>query len=112
MTTPSAPGSRSDPRSLWTRCWCGKPVTGERPVARWADATDLPAALRAALDREFPLARLEATAHQVSKDGTEKFLWKLADGEAVESVLIPEGRRGTLCISSPVGGALRCRFCP
>ncbi|PYO39265.1 MAG: 23S rRNA (adenine(2503)-C(2))-methyltransferase RlmN [Gemmatimonadetes bacterium] len=91
-------------RQVLPRLW-------QRPVARWADATDLPAALRAALDREFPLARLEATAHQVSKDGTEKFLWKLADGEAVESVLIPEGRRRTLCISSQVGCALGCVFC-
>jgi 23S rRNA (adenine2503-C2)-methyltransferase len=49
--------------------------------------------------------------HQVSRDGTEKFLWSLADGEAIESVLIPEGRRRTLCVSSQVGCALGCVFC-
>jgi len=91
-------------RQVLPRLW-------QRPVERWADATDLPAALRADLDGSFPLPRLETAAHQVSKDGTEKFLWQLADGEAVESVLIPEGRRRTLCISSQVGCALGCVFC-
>src|SRR5256885_1065100 len=87
------------------------PGRGRRRCGRWGDGTDLPAALRADLDASFPLPRLETAAHQVSKDGTEKFLWKLADGEAVESVLIPEGRRRTLCISSQVGCALGCVFC-
>ena len=91
-------------RQVLPRLW-------QRPVERWAEATDLPAALRADLDASFPLPRLETAAHQVSKDGTEKFLWQLADGEAVESVLIPEGRRRTLCISSQVGCALGCVFC-
>src|SRR5437667_4077913 len=91
-------------RQIVPRLW-------ERPAASWADATDLPAALRGALEQAFPIARLELAAHQVSRDGTEKFLWKLADGEAIESVLIPEGKRRTLCISSQVGCALGCVFC-
>ena len=91
-------------RQVLPRLW-------QRPVERWADATDLPVALRAELDQAFPLPRLEIAAHQVSQDGTEKFLWKLGDGEAVESVVIPEGRRRTLCISSQVGCALGCVFC-
>jgi len=82
-----------------------------RPVAAWADATELPTALRLALDQAFPLTRFELAAHQVSSDGTEKFLWTLGDGEAIESVLIPEGKRRTLCISSQVGCALGCVFC-
>ena len=100
--------TRGDPayrlRQILPRLW-------ERPVARWADATDLPAPLRDALDRDFPFTRLTVAAHQVSSDGTEKFLWTLADGQAVESVLIPEGKRRTLCISSQVGCALGCVFC-
>jgi 23S rRNA (adenine2503-C2)-methyltransferase len=48
---------------------------------------------------------------QVSGDGTQKFLWVLDDGEAIESVLIPEGKRRTLCISSQAGCALGCVFC-
>jgi 23S rRNA (adenine2503-C2)-methyltransferase len=101
-------GARGEPgyrlRQILPRLW-------ERPVASWTDATDLPAALREALHDAFPLTRLELAAHQVSRDGTEKFLWKLADGEAIESVLIPEGKRRTLCISSQVGCALGCVFC-
>ena len=91
-------------RQLVPRLW-------RRPVAAWRDASDLPAALRAALDDAFPLGRLSLSAHQVSQDGTEKFLWMLSDQEAIESVLIPEGKRRTLCISSQVGCALGCVFC-
>jgi 23S rRNA (adenine2503-C2)-methyltransferase len=81
------------------------------PVARWADATELPQELRATLDTEFPLARLAAVTIQHSVDGTRKFLWRLADGEAIESVLIPSGGRRTLCVSSQAGCALGCTFC-
>ena len=91
-------------RQIVPRLW-------QRPVASWHDASDLPAPLRAALEDAFPLPRLTLAAHQLSQDGTEKFLWRLADGEAIESVLIPEGRRRTLCISSQVGCALGCVFC-
>jgi len=87
------------------------PRLWQRPVARWADATDLPAPLRTGLDAALPLRRLMLSTHQVSSDGTEKFLWTLDDGEAIESVLIPEGKRRTLCISSQAGCALGCVFC-
>ncbi|HTD69061.1 MAG TPA: 23S rRNA (adenine(2503)-C(2))-methyltransferase RlmN [Gemmatimonadales bacterium] len=91
-------------RQVLPRLW-------ERPVASWDDATELPAALRRALAEALPLRRLPLSARQVSQDGTEKYLWDLGDGEAVESVLIPEGKRRTLCISSQVGCALGCVFC-
>lgn len=81
------------------------------PIAGWADATELPAALRAELDAAFPLPRLAADTIQQSADGTRKYLWRLADGEAIESVLIPSGARRTLCISSQSGCALKCAFC-
>ena len=87
------------------------PRLWQRPVGRWADATELPAPLRAALDEAFPLKRLALRTHQLSSDGTQKFLWALDDGEAIESVLIPEGKRRTLCISSQAGCALGCVFC-
>ncbi len=87
-------------RRLWTA-----------PVADWADATELPAALRAGLARDFPLARLAESVVQRSADGTVKYLFRLADGEAIESVLIPSGTRRTLCISSQAGCALKCAFC-
>ena len=91
-------------RQIVPRLW-------QRPVAEWSDASDLPAPLRAALQDAFPLPRLTLAVHQISRDGTEKYLWRLADGEAIESVLIPEGKRRTLCISSQVGCALGCVFC-
>jgi 23S rRNA (adenine2503-C2)-methyltransferase len=91
-------------RQLAPRLWT-------RPVAAWTDVTDIPRPLRAALDDAFPLLRFELDTHQASTDGTEKFLWHLADGERIESVLIPEGKRRTLCISSQVGCALGCVFC-
>ncbi len=74
-------------------------------------ATDLPAQLRAELDRDFPLPRLTSDTIQQSADGTRKYLWRLTDGEAIESVLIPTGSRRTLCISSQAGCALGCTFC-
>ncbi|MGH7645156.1 MAG: 23S rRNA (adenine(2503)-C(2))-methyltransferase RlmN [Gemmatimonadales bacterium] len=91
-------------RQILPRLW-------QRPVVRWAAASELPVSLRAALAADVPLGRLELATRQQSRDGTEKFLWRLADGEAIESVLIPEGRRRTLCVSSQVGCALRCAFC-
>src|SRR5207249_495231 len=59
----------------------------------------------------FPLPRLTAGTVQQSSDGTRKYLWRLADGEALESVLIPSGQRRTLCVSSQAGCALGCVFC-
>jgi 23S rRNA (adenine2503-C2)-methyltransferase len=91
-------------RQIFRRLW-------QAPVATWADATELPALLRAELDREFPLPRLSPDTIQQSADGTRKYLWRLADGEAIESVLIPTGSRRTLCISSQAGCALGCTFC-
>src|SRR5881397_53933 len=91
-------------RQVLPRLW-------ERPVGSWDEATELPAALRRDLPEALPLRRLALSARQVSQDGTEKYLWDLGDGEAVESVLIPEGKRRTLCISSQVGCALGCVFC-
>ncbi len=89
---------------LFRRLWIN-------PVGSWAEATELPLSLRDQLDRELPLLRLQAETIQQSRDGTRKYLWRLADGEAVESVLIPSGNRRTLCISSQAGCALGCVFC-
>jgi len=82
-----------------------------KPVGSWQDATELPKGLRDRLDAELPLPRLTLQAAQQSADGTRKYLWRLPDGEAIESVLIPSGKRRTLCISSQAGCALGCVFC-
>ena len=83
----------------------------QAPVPSWAEATELPLALRTELDAALPFKRLDLEVEQQSADGTHKYLWRLPDGEAIESVLIPSGSRRTLCISSQAGCALRCSFC-
>src|SRR5918995_7318283 len=83
----------------------------QAPVESWEKATDLPSDLRAELEEAFPIDRLTPDVVQQSADGTRKYLWRLKDGEAIESVLIPSGSRRTLCISSQAGCALRCSFC-
>ena len=59
--------------------------------------------------REMP--RLALEFRQSSTDGTEKFLFRLHDGQAIETVAIPDGNRLTFCISSQAGCALQCAFC-
>jgi 23S rRNA (adenine2503-C2)-methyltransferase len=81
------------------------------PAASFDEMTDLPTSLRAALAERFDLPRLELSVRQLSSDGTQKFLFRLRDGEAIETVAIPDGNRVTLCISSQAGCALRCAFC-
>jgi len=73
--------------------------------------TDLPLAFRNLLDENFTIPRLGLATRQTSSDGTEKFLFRLDDGEFIETVAIPEGSRLTLCISSQAGCALQCAFC-
>jgi 23S rRNA (adenine2503-C2)-methyltransferase len=82
-----------------------------QPAADFEQMTDLPKAFREALGTWFTLPRLALAAREQSTDGTEKFLFRLADGEAIETVAIPDGDRMTLCISSQAGCALRCAFC-
>src|SRR5438552_3893295 len=81
------------------------------PVRSFAEMTELPATLRDSLAERFSLPGLELAAHQVSADGTRKFLFRLHDNEAIETVAIPEGDRMTICISSQAGCALQCAFC-
>ena len=81
------------------------------PAPSFEAMTELPAAVRASLAIEFALPRLSIAARQRSVDGTEKFLFRLHDGEAIETVAIPDGDRMTLCISSQAGCALQCAFC-
>jgi len=81
------------------------------PVASFDQMTDLPKHLRDELGKQFEIPRLDVAARQKSADGTEKFLFRLRDNEAIETVAIPEGKRLTLCISSQAGCALQCAFC-
>ena len=85
----------------------------------WDEMSNLPKTLRDKLREHFTLQILELARKQGSRDTTQKFLWKLADGSFIESVLIPanpalygdSSDRHTLCISTQVGCAYGCKFC-
>ncbi len=83
----------------------------QRKVTSFDDMTDLSKVLRQHLKDHFELHRPLRVEQQRSMDGTQKFLWKLADGQTIESVLIPAEDRMTICISSQVGCAMGCKFC-
>ena len=90
-----------------------------RRIVNWDAMTNLPKSLREKLHETFSLHSLELVRKQGSHDTTQKFLWKLADGSFIESVLIPANPalygeasdRHTLCISTQVGCAYGCKFC-
>jgi 23S rRNA (adenine2503-C2)-methyltransferase len=83
----------------------------ERDARDFAEFTDLPATERDALTSTFRLTAPELVHAAQSSDGTVKHLWRMFDGELLESVLIPAGSRLTLCISSQAGCAMACVFC-
>ncbi|WP_392354517.1 23S rRNA (adenine(2503)-C(2))-methyltransferase RlmN [Brevundimonas sp. LF-1] len=81
-------------------------------VTDFALMSDVAKDTRAALAEAFTLARPEIVERQVSKDGTRKWLIRMAPGIEVETVYIPDvGRAGALCVSSQVGCTLNCTFC-
>ncbi|MGI6655434.1 MAG: 23S rRNA (adenine(2503)-C(2))-methyltransferase RlmN [Desulfobulbus sp.] len=80
-------------------------------ITGFAQMTDLAKAFRAILEETAVISRFTDSAIQRSRDGAVKFAFRLADGEIIESVLIPEEDRTTLCISSQVGCAMGCQFC-
>ncbi len=67
--------------------------------------------LRKNLKDHFIIQRPKIKSHQISKDGTQKWLLELNDNNLIETVFIPEENRGTLCVSSQVGCTLNCKFC-
>ena len=80
-------------------------------VKSFNEMSDIGVKLRDKLNSDLLLGRLSIDKHQVSKDGTQKWLFELKDKRKVETVFIPETDRGTLCISSQVGCTLSCSFC-
>jgi len=73
--------------------------------------TNIPKTFIEKLKSQFVITRVGCEEHLTSRDGTEKFLWKLKDEEYVETVLIKEGPRRTVCISTQVGCKFKCPFC-
>lgn len=98
----------------------GQPAFRARQVEKWVtetgaagfeEMTDLPTGEREALAEAFRLEPVAEDTVAASEDGTVKHLWRLHDGELVESVLIPAGPRLTLCLSSQAGCPMGCTFC-
>lgn len=83
----------------------------ERRAAGFDEMTDLGKSLRASLAGELRLWTTEIVNEHRAADGTEKLLLRLADGHTIECVLIREGARRTICISTQVGCAMGCVFC-
>lgn len=73
--------------------------------------TDVGKALRQKLSEVAEIRGPEVTHESISRDGTRKWVFEMDNGGAVETVFIPDGRRGTLCVSSQVGCAVDCSFC-
>lgn len=98
----------------------GEPAFRVAQVLKWVhqrgqldvhQMTDLAKSLRLRLSEHVRVDLPEVLFEKSSADGTCKWVLGLADGNAIETVYIPDGGRGTLCISSQVGCALDCRFC-
>ena len=96
-----------------------KPYRGDQ-VFQWlyqkriddiARMSNLPKDLRERIARQAVIAYPSIARHQVAANTTEKFAYRLADGQIIERVLIPEEDHWTICVSSQVGCAMGCRFC-
>ena len=91
----------------------------QKRVASFAEMTDLPQTLRTKLADNFSFGKIDTLRVLGSKDTTRKFLFRLSDGNLIESVLIPASPalygspsdRRTICISTQVGCAYGCKFC-
>lgn len=103
----------------WLRAW-GQPAFRAGQIRRWLfdsridgldGMTDLPVALRDRLTSSCRLWTTTIVRQQSSEDGTGKLLLRLADGGLIECVLLRDGPRRTICVSSQVGCAMGCVFC-
>jgi len=83
----------------------------KQKVEKIEDITEFSKHLRNKLAKDSYISNLILLKRNISEDGTEKFLFQLEDGEKIESVIIPEKNRLTLCVSSQVGCAIGCKFC-
>ncbi len=83
----------------------------QRDARSFREMTNISKTLREELEATAFIGNLETEAVEEGSDGTRKYLFTLSDGASVESVLIPDEGRNTLCVSSQVGCAMGCRFC-
>lgn len=80
-------------------------------ITDFSQMTDLAKDFRELLEQRTRISTFTDPVVEISKDGAVKFGFKLEDDNFIESVLIPEGERNTLCVSSQVGCAMNCNFC-
>jgi 23S rRNA (adenine2503-C2)-methyltransferase len=83
----------------------------QRGASDFSSMSDLAKSLREKLKGSAHVTPLRVLSRQDSSDGTIKWLFDVGQGDAVETVFIPETDRGTLCVSSQAGCAVGCRFC-
>lgn len=83
----------------------------QKQAAEFAQMTDQPKALIARLEQEFYIAQHKVRRCQRSKDGTVKYLFELADGNCIETVLMRYNYGNSVCVSTQVGCRMGCRFC-
>ena len=98
----------------------GLPRFAHKQIARWLysrfvsdidSMTDLSKAAREVLKQNCELGLSAPLKESVSTDGTKKYLFRTSEGEYIESALIPDGERMTLCVSSQAGCKMGCKFC-
>lgn len=96
-----------------------KPFVGKQ-MAQWlygkrvksiSQMSNVPKSLRETLSEQYEVGRKAPIKEQASSDGTKKYLFPTSDGFTVETVYIPDGERGTLCVSCQVGCKMGCAFC-
>lgn len=100
-----AAGEKPNLRKKQIREWLNRGVTD------WAKMTDLPAKLREMLAQTWEVFSTRVALQSKSVDGTEKLLLEFADGGQIETVLMREEDRRTLCLSTQVGCGMGCVFC-
>jgi 23S rRNA (adenine2503-C2)-methyltransferase len=101
-------------QSLGQKPYRAKQVYGwlfRKLATGFEEMSDLPKDFRALLADSARISQMVPAKKTVSADGTRKYLFTLEDGQAIESVLIPDEDRLTVCISSQVGCAMGCAFC-
>ena len=83
----------------------------EKQARSFSEMTNQPKAFLAALEERFFIETLETERRQQSKDGTVKYLFRLPDGNCIETVLMRYSYGNTVCVSTQVGCRMGCRFC-
>ena len=83
----------------------------QRGISNFDEMTDLSKDLRSVMKDHFIIEAPIISYEELSEDGTKKWILDVGNQDSIEMVLIPEGKRATLCVSSQVGCAINCSFC-